>query len=145
MEPHGFCILQNAKRFTNSNFFSKLRTAVYPSKSAPIGLKLWQNAFQAIPDISFFDAEKNKSSKIFRKQNYKKLFSIEMKNCKSSETHFAKVSHRSKLFSGGKRPFEVSKKIRNSPFYFAFKIFQKFRRFQRFQKLLLIGFQNPVK
>ena len=25
---------------------------------APIGLKLWENAFQAIPDISFFDVEK---------------------------------------------------------------------------------------
>ena len=25
---------------------------------APFGLKLWENAFQAIPDISFFDVEK---------------------------------------------------------------------------------------
>ena len=37
----------------------KLRTAVYPSKLAPIGLKLCQKAFQAIiSDISFFDAPK---------------------------------------------------------------------------------------
>ena len=36
----------------------KLRTAVYPSNKAPIGLKLCQNAFQTIPDISFFDVEK---------------------------------------------------------------------------------------
>ena len=31
--------------------------AVYPSRIAPIGLKLCENAFQAIPDISFFDVE----------------------------------------------------------------------------------------
>ena len=32
---------------------------------APFGLKLWENAFQMIPDISFFDAEKKKSTKLF--------------------------------------------------------------------------------
>ena len=37
-----------------------------------------------------------------------------MKSCKSSETRFAKVSRRSEPCSGGKRPFEVSKKNRNS-------------------------------
>ena len=31
--------------------------AVYPSNMAPFGLKLWEKAFQTIPDISFFDAE----------------------------------------------------------------------------------------
>ena len=44
--------------FANFDFFGKLRTAVYPSNMAPIGLKLGQNAFQTIPDISFFDAPK---------------------------------------------------------------------------------------
>ena len=44
--------------FSTSNFFSKLRTAVYPPRMAPFCLKLWENAFQAIPDISFFDVEK---------------------------------------------------------------------------------------
>ena len=39
--------------------FSKLRTAVYPPNMAPIGAKLCQNAFQVIPDISFFDAHKH--------------------------------------------------------------------------------------
>ena len=34
----------------------KLRTAVYPPRMAPIGSKLCQNAFQVIPDVSFFDA-----------------------------------------------------------------------------------------
>ena len=34
--------------------------AVYPSNMAPFGLKLWENAFQTIPNISFFDAEKTK-------------------------------------------------------------------------------------
>ena len=32
---------------------------------APFGLKLWENAFQTIPDISFFDAEKKKLTKFF--------------------------------------------------------------------------------
>ena len=36
----------------------KLRTAVYPSRMAPIGTKICQNAFQTIPDISFFNADK---------------------------------------------------------------------------------------
>ena len=39
----------------------KLWTAVCPPRLAPIGLKLGQNAFQTIPDISFFDAEKQKN------------------------------------------------------------------------------------
>ena len=33
---------------------------------APIGLKLWENAFQVIPDISFFDAQKVCVGKILR-------------------------------------------------------------------------------
>ena len=37
-----------------------------------------------------------------------------MKTCKSPETHFPKVSRRSEPCSGGKRPFDVSKKNRNS-------------------------------
>ena len=37
---------------------SNFRTAVYPPRMAPFGLKLWENAFQTIPDISFFDVEK---------------------------------------------------------------------------------------
>ena len=32
--------------------------AVYPSNMAPIGVKLRENAFQTIPNISFFDTEK---------------------------------------------------------------------------------------
>ena len=31
---------------------------------APIGAKLWENAFRMIPDISFFDAEKKIGEKI---------------------------------------------------------------------------------
>ena len=42
--------------------FLKLQTAIYPSSMAPIGAKLWENAFQTIPDISFFDAENNKNN-----------------------------------------------------------------------------------
>ena len=38
----------------------KLWTAVYLSRMAPIGAKLGQNAFQTIPDISFFDAKNQK-------------------------------------------------------------------------------------
>ena len=39
-------------------FVSKLRTDVYPSNKARIGVKLWQNAFRTICNFSFFDAEK---------------------------------------------------------------------------------------
>ena len=53
--------------FRRKKFFSKLRTAVYPPKMAPIGVKLRENAFQVIPDISFFD-QKN----FFR--NFERLF-----------------------------------------------------------------------
>ena len=38
----------------------KLRTAVYPPRMALIGSKLCQNAFQVIPDVSFFDAKNQK-------------------------------------------------------------------------------------
>jgi hypothetical protein len=34
-------------------------------KMAPIGVKLWENAFQTIPNISFFDAEKIFLAKFF--------------------------------------------------------------------------------
>ena len=44
--------------FANFEIFRELRTTVYPSNMAPIGLKLGQNAFRAIPDISFFDDQK---------------------------------------------------------------------------------------
>ena len=47
------------RRLANFDFFSKLRTAVYPPNMAPIGAKLCQNAFQVIPDISFFDTHKH--------------------------------------------------------------------------------------
>ena len=34
---------------------------------APFGLKLWENAFQTIPDISSFDVETKKSAIFFEK------------------------------------------------------------------------------
>ena len=40
----------------------KFRTAVYPPRMAPIGSKLCQNAFQVIPDVSFFDAKNKKNA-----------------------------------------------------------------------------------
>ena len=44
---------------------SKLRTAVYPPRMAPVGLKLGENAFQTIPDVSFFDVNSFFLSKFF--------------------------------------------------------------------------------
>ena len=32
--------------------------AVYPPNMAPVGVKNWENAFQTIPDFSFFDINK---------------------------------------------------------------------------------------
>ena len=52
-------------------FSSKLRTAVYPSNKAPIGAKLWENAFQTIPNTSFSDAQKN-----FRRFFFHKKFGL---------------------------------------------------------------------
>ena len=49
-----------------------------------------------------------------QKLTSKKFEIWKMKSCKSSETRFAKVSRRSELCSGGKRPFEISNKIQNS-------------------------------
>ena len=46
------------KTLREFRFFFKLWTLVYPSNLAPFGLKLCQNAFQTIPDISFFNVEK---------------------------------------------------------------------------------------
>ena len=37
---------------------------------APFGLKLWENAFQTIPNISFFDAERKKIDKKNRLKNF---------------------------------------------------------------------------
>ena len=51
--------------FSTSKIFSKLRTAVYPPRMAPFGLKLWGNAFQMVPVISFFDANNFFSTKFF--------------------------------------------------------------------------------
>ena len=51
--------------FRRRKMFSKLRTAVYPARMAPFGLKLWENAFQMIPDISFVDAIFCCSTKMF--------------------------------------------------------------------------------
>ena len=39
----------------------ELRTSVYPSNMAPIGVKLWENAFQTICNFRFFDAQKSSS------------------------------------------------------------------------------------
>ena len=39
--------------------------ATYPSKMALIGVKLWEDAFQTIPNISFFDAEQIFLAKFF--------------------------------------------------------------------------------
>ena len=41
--------------------------AVYPPRMAPFGFKLWENAFQTIPDISSFDGEQNFFSKTLSK------------------------------------------------------------------------------
>ena len=45
-------------------------------KMAPIGVKLWENAFQTIPNISFFNAEKIFLAKFFdenfRQKNFRR-------------------------------------------------------------------------
>ena len=62
---HGNFLLRNFERtfdVQNATFgvqTRKFQTAVYPPRMAPIGFKLCQNAFQTIPDVSFFDVKKN--------------------------------------------------------------------------------------
>merc|ERR1712196_538054 len=47
-------------------FGRKLRTTLHPSNNASIDLKLCQNAFQTMSDISFFDAQ----NKPLREKNF---------------------------------------------------------------------------
>ena len=70
-----------------------------------------EKKFVAPPKPNFF--EKKSTPKIFEK-TLSEIFCRrrKMKSCKSSETRFAKVSRRSEPCSGGKRPFEISKKFR---------------------------------
>ena len=56
IKEQGICKFEN---------FAKLRTSVYPSKSRPFTTKICENAFQTIPNVSFFDAEKNLLAKNF--------------------------------------------------------------------------------
>ena len=46
--------------------------AVYPSNIAPIGVKLWENAVQTLPDISFFE-DQNKLLAIFLSKNWRRF------------------------------------------------------------------------
>ena len=56
----------------SSSFCAKLRTVVYPSNMASFCLKLWENAFQTIPNISFFHAENLKNIEFL--QNFDQPF-----------------------------------------------------------------------
>ena len=47
----------------------KFRTAVYPLRMAPIGMKLWENLFQTIPYISFLDAKQQLISEFVWSKN----------------------------------------------------------------------------
>ena len=44
--------------FRRREIFSFFRPSVYPPRMARIGAKLWENAFQMIPNVSFSDTEK---------------------------------------------------------------------------------------
>ena len=64
-------------QLANFDFFSKLRTVVYPPNMAPIGAKLWQNAFQTICNFSFFDPENFFWGKFFGTKNSGSTFVFE--------------------------------------------------------------------
>ena len=55
-DPRHFIFLRPTRK--QKMFFYELWPVVYPRNMAPIGFKLWENAFQMMPDISFFDVEK---------------------------------------------------------------------------------------
>ena len=69
--------------------YQKFWKAVYPPRIAPIGLKLCQNAFQTIPDVSFFDAQ-NKISAKFSDRNF--IFSLFWPGFCVYATHMCVVS-----------------------------------------------------
>ena len=52
----------------------KLWTGVYPPRMAPIGLRIWENAFQMIPNILFFDAQNFVPAKFFRPKKFSAEF-----------------------------------------------------------------------
>ena len=63
----------NAKIVRRHKFFSFFRPSVYPPRMAPIGAKLWENAFQMIPNVSFSDTEK-KIGRFFSNENWYSKF-----------------------------------------------------------------------
>ena len=64
-DPRHFIVRRRTQKLIR--IFRKRRRSVYPPRMAPFGLKLWENAFQMIPDISFFDAENAPSNLFFTK------------------------------------------------------------------------------
>ena len=68
-------IVRISLEYERNEIFSKLWKAVYPPNIAPIGLKFCQNAFHTIPDISFSNVNKKKSSDLFGRETRFCLFS----------------------------------------------------------------------
>ena len=61
--------------------------ALYPSRMAPIGTKLWENAFQTILDISFFDINPKKMDAAFRKNRFFVCRSLVLEEQRFFERH----------------------------------------------------------
>ena len=80
-------IVRISLEYERNEHFSKLWSAVYPSNIAPIGAKLCQNAFQTIPDISFFDTQTFLLMIFFPQKNWRHFFS----NFFSTNCHFLKI------------------------------------------------------
>ena len=78
--------------FSTSKFFSKLRTAVYPPRMAPFGLKLWENSEseKIHPSILVFSwlSEINLIEKPFF-ENFERPFTPQ--TCLRSARNFAKT------------------------------------------------------
>ena len=105
---------------------------------APIDLKLGQNAFQVIPELSLFGVEDRKKfgflgldhvvlagtpvsrpGQTDRDQKIRKFFRLRCQKVKvrgSPETRFGQVSGQSEPSSGGKRTFKVRNFFRFSGF-----------------------------
>ena len=85
-----------------NRFFPKLQTAVYPSNMAPIGTKLWENAFQTIPHVSFFDTTSFFKTCFFtQKPGFYKSLVLEEQRCSECHWHLPrqKLLHVVRLFS----------------------------------------------
>ena len=111
----------------------KLGTAVYRPKMAPFGFKLWENAFQMIPDISFFDTDKELLANIFDENFRQKIF----------RWNISKLPVLEELWLFGRNRQMC---LENDPRSFDFQLSTNFgRRVKQLRKALIVLSRFPLR